>query len=374
MQRNILGNQKGIAILVTLTVISVVVVIGLELNKKARSAVVRSALVRDRVTMSEMAKSGVHAAMAMLVKDKLQSETDNLQEDWAVPEMVQAVVSELPFDRGKLTVAISDESGRLPVNALVVFPQARQFDENFKAVWDRLLRRLSPDSGEGGDQDPGAILNSIKDWLDKGDDDAITGVSGAESDYYENLDPPYACKNGPMDHLSELTLIKGVTRELVYGAEEMPGLYGLATVYGAEADGGESFSFAGKVNLGTAPFEVIAALLPDEDEELAAAIVEYRTETTDGETFLNDISGTQWYKSVPGASQLALDGKITGFSSDVFRVRSMAELDGKRLLATAVVQRVKDEQSGNWGCRILNWETAHLPPAKAESTDDTDEP
>ncbi len=48
------------------------------------------------------------------------------------------------------------------------------------------------------------IINSLKDWLDSGDDDAITGLSGAESDYYEGLEPPYSCKNGPMDNLGEV--------------------------------------------------------------------------------------------------------------------------------------------------------------------------
>jgi len=62
--------------------------------------------------------------------------------------------------------------------------------------------------------DPSAIINSIKDWLDSGDDDAITGLSGAESAYYQDLDPPYPCRNGPFPHLGELALLKGVTAEL----------------------------------------------------------------------------------------------------------------------------------------------------------------
>jgi len=66
------------------------------------------------------------------------------------------------------------------------------------------------------DATPTAIINSLKDWLDSGDDDAITGLSGAESSYYQSLDIPYPCKNGPVLHVGELALIKGIIPELLY--------------------------------------------------------------------------------------------------------------------------------------------------------------
>ena len=46
------------------------------------------------------------------------------------------------------------------------------------------------------------------DWIDP---DNNQHVGGAESDYYESLDPPYQAKDGPMDDLSELLLVRGIT-------------------------------------------------------------------------------------------------------------------------------------------------------------------
>src|SRR5208283_2756093 len=43
-------------------------------------------------------------------------------------------------------------------------------------------------------------------------------VEGAETDYYQGLKPSYSAKNGPIDDISELLLIKGVTPEIYYGS------------------------------------------------------------------------------------------------------------------------------------------------------------
>ena len=58
------------------------------------------------------------------------------------------------------------------------------------------------------------IVNSILDWIDPDDQ---THPEGAETEYYQGLNPPYAAKNGPIDDISELLLIKGVTPEIYYG-------------------------------------------------------------------------------------------------------------------------------------------------------------
>ena len=77
------GNNRGVALLVTVTLVTLMVAVSLELNQKVRTTVVTSAVVRDRVILSEMAFSGIHAAMAIMVKDKMESTVDTLQEDWA---------------------------------------------------------------------------------------------------------------------------------------------------------------------------------------------------------------------------------------------------------------------------------------------------
>jgi general secretion pathway protein K len=62
------------------------------------------------------------------------------------------------------------------------------------------------------------ITASIQDWIDP---NAANRAGGAQSDYYQALDPPYSAKNGPIDELSELLLIKGIrdAPELYWGGD-----------------------------------------------------------------------------------------------------------------------------------------------------------
>ena len=65
---------------------------------------------------------------------------------------------------------------------------------------------------DAGDHD--MMTASILDWIDPDDQ---THIQGAESDFYENLTPAYSAKNGPIDDISELLMIKGITPEIFWG-------------------------------------------------------------------------------------------------------------------------------------------------------------
>ncbi len=60
------------------------------------------------------------------------------------------------------------------------------------------------------------LADAILDWLD---DDDTPRTYGCESEYYQSLSPPYPAKNGPMDSLEELLLVRGVMPDLLYGED-----------------------------------------------------------------------------------------------------------------------------------------------------------
>jgi general secretion pathway protein K len=62
------------------------------------------------------------------------------------------------------------------------------------------------------------VVDSILDWIDPDD---FRRINGAENDYYQSLKEPYNCKNGPLDSIEELLLVRGVTPELFYGKKGM---------------------------------------------------------------------------------------------------------------------------------------------------------
>ena len=348
----ILTDQRGVAILVALGVIAVLFTAGLELNRRIRSSVSNAIRARERLVLSEMARSGVQAAMVMLINDRKENNTDTIQEDWANPEKVAEMMDLFPFDDGSLDVAITDERSKIQVNALVQFPEGQQFSPAQRLLWERLLQQLFSVFEDVPDSDPNMIINSLKDWLDDGDDEAITGLSGAESDYYEQLDPPYSCKNGPIDNLGEVALVQGVTPEMFYGAGGVAGISSLLTVHGLSESGEDQFTYDGKINISTADALVLSALLSSENSDLAEALVEFRVAKAD-ETYINPINSTTWYKNVPGAAGLDIDSDLITVSSDLFRIVSTAKRGQSTCTLTLVVQREKESETGRWTCKTL---------------------
>jgi general secretion pathway protein K len=358
------GRQRGMAVVMAVAVVLLITTAALELHVNERTNLLNAAGMRDRITLDQMAESGVNLAMAVLVKDRMDSESDSLQEDWADPETMATLVDELHFEKGKLEVKIYDELSRIQINALVDFPEATAFSEKQHQIWERfsgnllsLYELLGDELGEIGEMeatDTTTIINSVKDWLDKDDD--ITSINSAESEYYEELDPPYKCKNGPFDHISEVRLVKGITPEIFSGIAGTMGLSNYITVYGAIEGEGDKFSFPGKININTADLTVLKVLLPAESEDMAELLIEFR-EAVSGTQYTNDVTNINWYKNIPGFASIQLDSELISVSSDTFRIVATATMDDVKAVTTAVVQRERESNSSPWMCKVLNWKT-----------------
>ncbi len=363
-------SNRGMVVVLALATMMMVVTAALELHISERANMMSSAVMRDRTTLEEMGASAINLAMAILIKDRLESESDSLQEDWADNETIATLLNEIPFQEGSVTLEITDELSKIQINALLQFPEGRNVNNSQQELWGRFVGGLMTamenleegkekrpnDKEKEEDIDPITIISCIKDWMDSGDDDAITGLNGAESDYYESLDPPYACKNGPFDDLSELRLVKGITPELFAGVGGAAGLSEYVTVYGAEEVENEKFTFPGKININTAQLPVLAALLPPENAEFAPLLIEYR-EATNGTLYVNDVTRLGWHKGVPGLAGAEIDSNLISVSSQIFRITATASLNNVQVTTTAVIERVKPKESEPWQCKVLNWKT-----------------
>jgi type II secretory pathway component PulK len=60
------------------------------------------------------------------------------------------------------------------------------------------------------------LAASIMDWRDT---DGTVTTGGAENEYYLMLPDPYECKNGPLETVEELFLIRGATRDIILGQD-----------------------------------------------------------------------------------------------------------------------------------------------------------
>ena len=150
----------------------------------------------------------------------------------------------------EIFVAIEPEPARWNINKLT----KAGFGDNADLIWARILTVAGVP-----EEDQSALVDSFYDWVDE---DSITeSADGAESEYYEGLETPYTCKNGPLDTVGELAFIKGFDRNGgvllkggVWNPEEtnserqvfVSGIEGLFTTYGE-----------GKINVNAAPREVL---------------------------------------------------------------------------------------------------------------------
>jgi type II secretory pathway component PulK len=115
-------------------------------------------------------------------------------------------------------------------------------------------------------------------------------MEGAESDYYEASPWPYFAKNGPIDDMSELLLVNGVTPDLYWGpnsANYVPtrirqdsnrrlGFNADVPVYPVGFVDLFTPLSAGRINLNTASAAVLQ-LLPNVDEHAATEIIRLRS-------------------------------------------------------------------------------------------------
>jgi len=355
MNSKTLADNQGVALLITLAVIAVVVTAALEINRRARSDAVYSAALGKQLVVSQMAASGVHLAMALLVKDRRESKTDSVQEAWADPESIQQYLGDFPFDAGQMSVKITDERAKIQVNALVIYPEGRFADPGQYRIWTRFAQQMAMRADLPEAAEPLTLVHSLKDWLDRNDGDAVTGLTGAESDYYRDLDPPYSCRNGPIPHLGELARVKGVSSELLAALGGIEGISRYLSVYGLNLAAAPGPAYDGRININTADVTVLSVLLPETHVHLAQAIADYR-EASEGGAYRHSLLQPDWYREVPGAGDLTIDPKLITVSSDVFRIEAAAGLDNRLATISAVVRREQDPESGRWKCRVLQWD------------------
>lgn len=255
------SSERGIALVITLIIVTILVTLVVELTYSTQVSVRIAATYRDDLRAYYVARSGIELAMAVLTRDSEEDEEDIRQEKqggrqdaldelWAnlTETVVSAQVLEPDlFGGGRLVVQIIDEDRKINANLANEDPTAS------------IMERLFLDGEISQD-----FRSAIADWIDE--DEEETDPGGAETLYYEGLDIPYPCKDGPMDTISELRMIRGSeeARKKTFDPFEnestkTQGKWTLEELLSAVPDRGPN------INVNTAPGPVLMALHEDID-------------------------------------------------------------------------------------------------------------
>ena len=323
-------NSEGFALLLTLLIITLIVTVTFQFNTTMTSELYAAANLRDGVRLRSIANSGFHCALAVLFEDTAENQFDSLHEAWANFSAL-SVHSSLMFDDGRFEVRIIDHSGRIQINQLLikVADEAGEVSYAYDQTQRELLTRFLNSEEFGLDEETVEdLLDALKDWMDP--DNEVTGF-GAEDSYYQTLNKPYACKNAPVDSLEELLLVRGITRELYYGTEEIPGIADYLTTQGND----------GKININTAHPLVLMSLSEHMDQEMVVEMIAYREDED------NDLGNDSWYSEVL-SSEINI-GHLVTTSSHFFVIQSTGILETMNKLVEGLVERNTDTIS------ILSW-------------------
>ena len=315
-------NQRGVALVLVLLMVSIIVAVTIQLNRSMRAEVYEAANLSDGIRLRYVAQSGFYAGEALLLIDK--NGFDALTEEWAKTEML-ALRSEGLFDNGSFRLLIQDEGGKIPLNKLVNGSAYNNL------VRDLLLRLLTGPDFHLSPSQAGEIIDAVKDWIDA--DDEVTGT-GAEGGYYAGLDRPYAAKNAPLDCIEELLMVKGITGELFYGTRESPGLMMCLSVFGD-----------GKININTAPKPVLRSLSAEMTADAVEELDGYRRDEK------NNVGDPAWYNQVRGAAGVNIPAGLTSVVSDTFRITAVGLQGRMTQQISAVVKRDAERKK----MKLLYW-------------------
>jgi general secretion pathway protein K len=311
-------NEKGIALILTITLIGLIVIMILQFSKSIRTGLYETANFADGIQLDAVAKSGFNCALAALYEDD--NNYDSLQDEWASLNQYSSFSSSLFDNDGSFQVEVTDLAGKIQINRLVnvTVGQKSEFNQDQYNLLTRLLRdppfSVEPDQIKD-------ILDAIKDWIDA--DDEVTGFGGAESSYYQSIDHPYSCRNAPMESLDELLLVKGITPDLYYGKGGARGLSAYLTVQGD-----------GKININTADPVVLGALSEEFDDGLVKEIIEYRDNDK------NDLSKPNWYKTaINTIEDYITPSSLITTKSSYFEIKSKGIKDTRSKEIMGIVKR-----------------------------------
>lgn len=247
-------KQEGAALLIVIGMIFIVSMVvwsfSFEANLEARLVSFKN----KRFQAASLANSGIEYAKAILDRrseareleiEDMGEDQDGFMQSALYVQRGLSTTSEIELGEGRFSVTIEPaETGR-NVNLLT------------RQQWTEIFEMANVPS-----TDWDAMIDCLEDWIDTSD---ARGLNGAESDDPFYQERGYPVKNGPLDSVEELLLIKNWGPDILYGrpADDVnDAIYGIADILTVWGDG--------RVNLNSASTNLMLSFAEYEDWELAS--------------------------------------------------------------------------------------------------------
>lgn len=323
------SKQQGVALLTVLLVVAMATVLAVAMVKAQQALLQRSSSVfsQDQAYLYTLGAESIAKSVLQDDKEKDQNKTtpqDSLNESWAKK------TPPFPVDGGMVQAHIDDLQGRFNLNDL--WQEDGQVNIVALSMFQRILSALeiSP-----------ALASPIIDWIDS--DNLPNDSDGAEEDWYLRLKPAYRSANRPFVSVSELSLLRGFTPEIV--AKLSPYVSALPVFT--------------TININTASAVVLTAMSDNMTLVMAKDLVEKRPAGGYGsvDSFLEQ---PLFANLEPNSKQNMM--KMLGVRSQFFSVSAEAEVDGRHRVLTSVIARddstilrtISRDWSQQWQVSVTN--------------------
>jgi general secretion pathway protein K len=331
------NSQRGIALIVVMISVFVLSVLAgaFAYSMKVESKLAMNA--NNQADLEWIGRSGVEYARWILAQE-MTCPYDSLNQKWAGGPggpcdtngpLTEATLTDFHIGDGVFSIKITDLERKVNVNTAD------------QAVLDQTMRVIGADANIGP-----AIAEGILDWIDRDDRQKN---NGAESDYYEGLTPPYTAKNGPIDDISELLLIKGVRDEPEIFSSDYADVQRMDRFgnpippkeYAAHLADVFTPISTGKININTAS-SIVLQTIPGIDDAIAQQIIRVRSgpdgaDGTDDDTPFAGLGDLGTVLPGPGVGQFQ---RYCTTRSGTFQVQVDAQIGGSKQTYFAIIGRV----------------------------------
>ncbi len=329
-------NPKGIALIMVIWVIAILSVVVLEFSYAMRTEINITKNFKEGARLHTLAEGGLQRAIVELIykhDTRVQQLRKTLKAEENQPEKKEWMADGrpylLPFSQGECEIRVMSEAGKVNINL----------------VSESLLRKIIGNLGlEGEARD--IVVDSIMDWKDPDD---FYRVNGAENAYYQSLKEPYQCKNGNLDSIEELLLVRGVTPELFYGKRGKRGeesskvdRIGLKDIFSI-------YSYGQQIDINSASLPVLRVML-GLPKEVAQLIVKAREEkgfqnqldllqrVPELSPLMGEIGGLILFQSV--IPYYTIESKARNLEKSVRGVKGVVEIDPREKEGYKIIQWV----------------------------------
>lgn len=192
-----ISKQKGVALFVTLLVVTIATLLATEIWFNNTLDVSRQYNNRSAYQAKHYANGMALWAIDVLRLDyEEDAGFDNKAEPW------NQVIAGIEVEDAVLSGRLTDLDSKFNLNNLVIVSAEGQAHSESRAYFLRILNNLEMDSG---------IAYKIIDWIDS---DQLPETQGAEDSVYLSKTPSYRTAGQHFVHISELKLIDGITENI----------------------------------------------------------------------------------------------------------------------------------------------------------------